>query len=136
VDETVLANCQLVLQNRSNFDMPDAGNLPVRFDVYYAPEIIFLSIDNRTNQNNIVDTNFVLIQSGAAIVIYFAPITGLQPKSMTGQLHFKINYGKQKDALRHSYEVRGEPQIGVNLAPNGEPIYVGALFLFKDIKYT
>jgi hypothetical protein len=61
------------------------------------------------------DSNAVIIQSGATNAIHFATITGLQPRSMTGQLHLKVNYGKRKDALHHSYELRGETQIAVNL---------------------
>jgi hypothetical protein len=124
-DEHMLtANGHLGLQNRSSFDL------------YYVTEIATLSIDGRTSHTSNIDTNPVIVPSGAISAIHFPSISGLQAKPMTGQLHFKIKYGKRADALNRSYEIKGEPIIGVTLTPSGELISVTSALAFKEIKYA
>jgi hypothetical protein len=123
-EQMFTANGHVGLQNRSSFDL------------YYVTEIAALSIDGRTSHTSNIDTNPVIMPSGAISAIHFPSISGLQPKPMTGQLHFKIRYGRRADALNRSYEIKGEPLIGVTLTSTGELVSVTSALAFKEIKYT
>jgi hypothetical protein len=122
-DQKFAANCSATLHNMSNSDL------------FYQQEISSLSLDGRSPLSSQIDKVIFPIQSGATTVIHFASIADLTAKSMTGSLHFKIIYGKQKDALNHSYELRADPHVSAMFWPNGELSGVGASLFFKDIKY-